>query len=125
MNRKQIDKLERVIGQLDGMHDEISVLSKKSPNDAVNSFKLKFINAVLLEANEFLGNDKRPAQEFTQFNLDDVPSNSDVTFILNLYMEALEKFRSDNIQEDFKGDWHYKGSEGIPTGPPFKLKKKT
>ncbi len=50
-----VEKLEKLIRQLHGLHSEISLLAKKSPNDAVNAFKLKLINKVLQAANEVLG----------------------------------------------------------------------
>ncbi len=39
--KEDVDKLEKVIGQLNGLHAEVSQLAKKSPNDGVNAFKLK------------------------------------------------------------------------------------
>ena len=39
-DQSEIESLEKLIGQLQGLHSEISLLAKKSPNDAVNSFKL-------------------------------------------------------------------------------------
>jgi len=125
MTQEEIDKLERLIGQVSGIHAELSALSKKSPNDAVNKFKLGLINAVIHDTNTFLGSD-RPAGGFSHFEPDDVPSNSDVTFVVSLYMEALEKIRSDNIEEGILGKWHYRGKAGagIRTAPPSKLQRK-
>ncbi|MEH2124811.1 hypothetical protein [Nostoc sp.] len=40
MKRKDVDEFEKLSGQLQGIYEEISVLSKKSPNNAVNKFKL-------------------------------------------------------------------------------------
>ena len=50
-----IEKLEKTIGQLGAIHREISLLSKKSPNDAINPFKLKTINTIVEAANDVLG----------------------------------------------------------------------
>ncbi len=125
MKLTQIDELEKLIGQLDGLHSELAALAKKSPNDAVNSFKLRFVNDALTKCNEFLGRKYKPFEEFDQFNEDDVPSNSDVTLMLSQYMRSLEKYRSDNIYLDF-GSWYYRtknSDEKIRTGPPNKLKK--
>lgn len=122
----QIDELEKLIGQLDSLHSELAALAKKSPNDAVNSFKLHFVNSALTKCNKFLGEEYKPFEEFNQFNDDDVPSNSDVTLTLSQYMQSLEKYRSDNIYESW-GAWYYKtadSDETIQTGPPIKLKKK-
>ena len=123
---EKVDELEKLIGQLDGLHSELGALAKKSPNDAVNKFKLHFINSALLKCNSFLGEDYQPFDDFQQFNEDEVPSNSDITFILSQYIQSLEKFRSDNIYTDM-GSWYYRLTDKknkIRTGPPSKLKKK-
>jgi hypothetical protein len=97
MKRVDMDKFEKLVGQLQSTYDEISLLSKKSPNDAVNKFKLKFINSLLEQANEFLGQKYRPFSDFALFNEDDVPQNSDTAFILSQYLQCFEKFRADNV----------------------------
>jgi hypothetical protein len=104
--KEDIEALERLIGQLQGLHAEISQLAKKSSNDAVNTFKLKLINKVISTGNEVLGESYRPFKDFEQFDSDDVPTNSDVTVILSQYIEQAERFRSDNVQHhDY--DWKY------------------
>jgi hypothetical protein len=45
--KSDIERLEKLIGQLQGLHAELTSLAKKSPNDAVNSFKLRLINRVI------------------------------------------------------------------------------
>jgi hypothetical protein len=37
---EDVERLEKLIGQLQGIYAEIGALAKKSPNDAVNPFKL-------------------------------------------------------------------------------------
>jgi hypothetical protein len=118
--------LERLVGQLDGVFGEISALAKKSPNDAVNKFKIKFINRVLGECNNFLNKKYKPLADFSAFEEDDVPSNSDVTFIVNQYMQAVERFRADNIRQ-LHGMWYYRTREGVElirTAPPSKIIRK-
>jgi hypothetical protein len=126
ITREKADRLEKLVGQLVGIHDELSALAKKAPNDAVNAFKLRFVNAVLLQCNEILGSDYRPIGEFKEFNLDDVPSNSDVTFVVSQYLQALEKLRSDHISIG-SGGWYYDLPKGDPSkmraAVPAKLKK--
>ncbi len=124
MKLKEVELLEKISGQMHGLHKEIDMLVRKSPNDGINEFKLKFVNAVISEANKILGKDYKPFLEFTQFNEDDLPSNSDVTFITGQYIEELERKRTDNIIQ-FSGRWKYKISdskEEIYTSPPKKLK---
>ena len=114
------------MGQLEGLHREMLALTKKSPNDGLNKFKLKFVNSTLANANEFLGTKYKPLDEFEQFDADELPTNSDVTFILASYLEEIERMRADNIKVDF-GAWRYILSDTkkeIRTAPPKKIKEK-
>jgi hypothetical protein len=126
MKLEDVQKLEKVSGQMDGLHKEISALSRKSPNDGINKFKLKLINAAISEANEVLGGDYKPFEEFVQFDSDDLPSNSDVTFIIGQYIEELERKRADNLKRELSS-WFYDLSdsqEKIRTAPPKKISEK-
>ena len=126
ITREGIDQLEKLTGQLQGIHAELSALSKKSPNDAVNLFKLKFVNAVLRECNALLEEAYRPVGDFKEFNAEDVSSNSDVTFIASQYLQALEKYRSDNIKQNSHMSWVYDlpaGQSIVRAAPPMKLRK--
>ncbi|SRR5216684_1772518 len=103
----EVEALERLIGQLSGLHAEISQLAKKSPNDALNAFKLRLVNKVIAAGNAVLPKGYRPFKDFEQFDSDDMPTNSDVTMILTQYMEQSERYRSDNVMyENYK--WVYK-----------------
>lgn len=95
--RDDIEKLEKMIGQLGAIHREISLLSKKSPTDSINPFKLKTINTIIEAANDVLGKSYKPVQEFDKFEDDDAPSTSDVVFIIAQYMEEIERFRTDHV----------------------------
>jgi hypothetical protein len=123
--RDDIEVLEKLIGQLQGLHSEMAALAKKSPNDAVNGFKLGLINRVLKTGNEVLGKKYRPFDDFDSLDADDVPSTSDVAMILAQYMEEAERYRSDNVTR-YGGRWVYvvngQPSE-IPSGPPRKIGK--
>ena len=125
MKKKDIDKFEKLNSQLVGTYNEINLLSKKAPNDGVNEFKLKFINQVLKEANEILGKKYRPFSEFNNFNKENLPTNSDVTFILVQYLNCMEKLRVDNITtyDDNSWVWLVNGEEStIWTSSPKKIK---
>jgi len=114
MTKEEVDKFEKIQGQIEGFHSEISNLAKKSPNDSVNKFKLKFINEVLLVGNSILGNDYKPLGAFEQFNDEDLPTNSDVTFVLSQYLNCLEKLKTDNIYSSDKyGGGRYIGKEWL------------
>lgn len=99
MNEQQVETFLKLQPQLKSAYDEISLLSKKKPTDSLNKFKLKFINSILLRANEILEDKYKPfPDEFTSFDEDDMPNNGDVVFILSHYLTALEKLRCDNIK---------------------------
>ena len=126
ISREQVDQLEKLTGQAEAHHVEFTALAKKSPNDAVNQFKLKLVNATIVECNQLLGETYLPFDEFEKFDSDDVPSNSDVTLVLAQYSQALEKMRSDNIFMR-GGFWYYEFSEPGPdvkTKPPARLSRK-
>lgn len=114
------------MGQLEGLHREMSALAKKSPNDGINPFKLRFLNSALSAANDLLGEKYNPLDGFQQFNSDDVPTNSDAAFVLTSYLEEVERMRADNIFNDYN-KWTYVLSDSedkIRTAPPKKIKEK-
>ena len=125
ITRIQADRLEKLMGQLEGIHVELSALAKKSPNDAVNAFKLRFVNEVLLNCAELLSGGYCPVGGFKEFNLDDVPSYSDVTFVASQYLQALEKMRSDNIELRVSRWWYVlpKDEPQLQAAPPAKLRR--
>lgn len=124
-SEQDIENLEKLIGQLKALHTEISVLSKKSPSDAVNTFKLKLINKSLAFGNEVLGASYKPFDDFEAFDSDDMPSNSDVTMVLAQYLEEAERYRSDNVT--MSSGWYYYKLNGekssIRSAPPTWSKK--
>lgn len=123
MDKKQIDVFETLQAQLTGLYEEMQTLTKKSPNDSINKFKLGLVNKVLLNTNSFLNKGQKPIDGFTEFSEDDMPSNSDVLIVLSQYLNYLEKIRADNIGNDYQG-WFWKlGGKlsDIRTAPPKKL----
>ena len=114
MTKEDVNNFEKTQAQLEGLLEEISVLAKKAPNDSVNKFKLKFINEILSVGNSILGNDYKPLGAFEQFNDEDLPTNSDVTFVLSQYLNCLEKLKIDNIYSSDKyGGGRYIGQEWL------------
>ena len=91
MNRKDVDQIEKLIGQLESLHEEMTALSKKAPNDAVNPFKIRFVNSTLEQGNKILGSRYLPFEGFKKFSTEDVPTNSDVTFMISQYLQSAEK----------------------------------
>ena len=116
MNREDLDLFEKLVDQTQSTYDEISVLSKKSPKDGVNLFKLRFVNHLLRECNEFLGESYRPFDEFGEFDEDNVPSNSDVVFMISQYLQCFEKFRADHVVL-FAGQWQWRLEPGEGKSP--------
>jgi hypothetical protein len=127
MKNADIDLFEKLTAQLEGLYQEISTLTKKNPNDAVNAFKLGLINAILDKCNEMLGGEFRPFPDFSIFQLDAMPSNSDVNFILSQYIECAEQLRSENIFVK-NGAWRWRiedsEDETRRTNIPKKLARK-
>jgi hypothetical protein len=110
MNTQQVEAFLKLQPQLRSAYDEVSLLSKKKPTDPLNKFKLKFINSILLRANEILKEKYKPFPgEFDLFDEDDLPNNGDVVFILSHYLTSLEKLRCDNIvyKSDYPSGWFW------------------
>jgi hypothetical protein len=123
MTQAEIDSFEKVQAQIQGLHSEVSSLSKKSQNDALNKFKLKLVNQLVGEANKLLGKKYKPFDDFDQFQEDDIPTNSDVALMLTQYLNCLEKLRADNIikEDKFPQHWYWKINgkiSGIRTTTP-------
>jgi|SRR3990167_7668862 predicted nuclease with TOPRIM domain len=115
MNKKQVNSFIYLSARIESLYNELTLLSRKNPNDAINEFKIELINSILEEANIITG-DKPPVKGFSKFNNDKIPSNSDAVFILGIYRKALEKIRSDNIKLDFSGKWRW-DIDGLGNGP--------
>ena len=123
MDSKQVEIFLKLQPQLKSAYDEITLLSKKKPTESLNTFKLKFINSILLRANEILRDDYIPfPEEFSLFEESDMPNNSDVVFILSHYLTSLEKLRCDNINysnNDYSWYWVVDGEASKQeTDPP-------
>lgn len=127
MTRDEVDVFEKLKVQLDSLHQELSMLARKSPNGPVNAFKVKFVNTTLGQCNALFGDSYKPFKDFEQFSIDDLPSNSDLTFIVSQYIECAEKFRADHIKVLGTGRWVWQTDgrgDPIRTAAPKKLGKK-
>lgn len=124
MTTEDIHSFETLQGQLYSFYTEMNTLSKKSPNDALNPFKLRLVNSVITKANALLGSERKPFPEFEHFDDATLPSTSDVLVIVSQYLSAFEKCRADNIhKKDFSDNWFWNSEDEIPTSPPQKLKR--
>jgi hypothetical protein len=125
MKVKDVELFEKVQSQVQQLLNEISTLSKKSPDGPINKFKLKFINEKLRESNSFLAGTHKPFADFESFDDANMPTNSDVVLILSQYLDCLEGFRSANtIYDEGKFEWVWKtdGSGRIKSRPPSRFK---
>jgi hypothetical protein len=125
IEREKVAQLEASIGSLTGVYNELRELSKKRPNDGLNKFKIGIVNRLIHQLNSLLTETYIPLSSFSGFNEDDIPTNSDVTFVLAQYAEQLERYRADNVRMR-NGRWIYDvddDGEDIWTAPPAKLGK--
>ena len=100
MTEEEVMEFEQCDTQLVAMIEQMSSLSKKSPNDAVNKFKLKLINELLDRIVKILGEDYLPFNDFSSFEEEDLPSNSDVLLILSQFTAAMKLFHYENVMWD-------------------------
>ena len=107
---KEVDAFIKLLIQAEKVLKDFFELSKKKPNDAVNKFKLRFVNTILEQANNILDKANKPFDSFNTFNEDDVPTNSDVVLILSQYLGCLRKFGRDSTQyHDYDHYWLING----------------
>lgn len=111
MKNVHVDMFESLNGQLMAFHSEITTLVKKSPNDAVNKFKLGLVNSVLRKSNSFLGAKRLPFADFEAFGEETMPSTSDVLMIIGQYLAAFEKLRTENITLNYQ-HWYWVIEDG-------------
>lgn len=105
MTKEEITIFEKTIAQLDSFYTDTAVLVKKDPKAEMNPFKLKLINKILVKANDILGNMK-PFDDFSEFDLDEIPNNGDVAMVLGQYISCLEGIKKDNIHY-YSGRWYW------------------
>jgi hypothetical protein len=77
----------------ESIYTEMKEFSKKKPDDALNSFKVKNVNRVLTLIKEFLKDE--PTISFLDL-LDDetLPSYSDAILIIGQFKAAMDNYRS-------------------------------
>ena len=123
MKKDEVELFVKVQSQMEEMHNEVSILSKKSQNDALNEFKLNFVNNLLEDANGLLGEKYKPFKDFKQFDKNNIPTNSDVVMVLSQYLACLENMKIDNTESSL-GTWYWKidkKTSNIKTNKPKKF----
>lgn len=112
-----IQEFDTIRGQLQTFHNEISILSKKTPDGPLNKFKLGFINEVLKKATAILGDPYRPFAGFETFSEAEMPTTSDVGLILSQYLNSMGRFKADHTYKDgYTYYWHSRGDDKIVAG---------
>jgi len=107
---QEVDYFLKILMQAEKVLKDFNELSKKKPNDAVNRFKLSFVNTILEQSNSILDKDNKPFNSFNTFSEDDVPTNSDVVLILSQYLGCLKKYGRENTRhESFDDYWVING----------------
>lgn len=97
---------EKTKRQLNDSYREIEELSKKKPNEQINTFKLKLVNKILGDANGLLGEKLRPFSDFSVFDEDELPTVSDVKLMLSHYKSSMGNFWAENTSKN-PLDFHY------------------
>lgn len=124
-SKQDVWEFEKLEQQLHSFLDEMSALSNKKPDGPVNKFKLKLLNTTVESINKIIG-DYRPFADFEQFDVDSLPSNSDVVVILSQYAGSVLRFRTENTEYENdlrKWYWTVKGrTSDVVTERPDQFK---
>lgn len=89
----QVVKFQMLRELTDSIYTEMKEFSKKKPDEALNAFKVKNVNRVLIQIKDFLN--AEPTVSFLDL-LDDetLPSNSDAILIIGQFKAAMDNFRN-------------------------------
>jgi CCR4-NOT transcriptional regulation complex NOT5 subunit len=112
MKKEDIILFEKTRVQFEALYKELAPYALKKPNEAVNKFKIQIVNNYLIDINRVIGEEFIPISGFLTFDVDTLPSISDVSLVVDQYLKAMEMFRSCNIYYD-KDDncWFYQEDE--------------
>jgi hypothetical protein len=111
-----IEEFETLKEQLRCFYEEISTLSKKTPDGKMNKFKLRFINDTLKRATALLGAEYRPFADFEVFVDEELPSASDVVMMLSQYLKSMDRFKTAHTLKEAGGYaliWNTTGGQRI------------
>ena len=93
ISQDSVTQYELLFPLLTGIYKEMQELSKKKPDTALNTFKVKSINRILEPTKELLKEENMyPFLDI--LDVDDIPTNSDVILILSQYIESMNMFHS-------------------------------
>lgn len=82
---------------IDSVYTEMKEFSKKKPDEALNKFKVKNVNRILIQIKNFLS--EEPTSDFLDI-LDDetLPSNSDAILVIGQFQAAMSNFKKKNTR---------------------------
>jgi hypothetical protein len=106
MNQQEVEEFRKMAAQLDALHQEAIAWSKKHPDKPVSKFKIDLANTVLETARKVLDT-SAPTLDFEKFNTDDLPTNSDLSFVATQFVECAEKIKAQNIKRAPNGVWYW------------------
>ena len=109
MNVHEVEDFSRLFPLIKNVYEEISILSKNNPVQAISSFKLKFVNILLARANEIFEEEYKPFPEFSSFSEDPAPNMSDVVFILAIYIASMKRMKEENVEKEgeYPHEWFW------------------
>ena len=107
MTSEEVEQFRKMAAQLDALHQEATAASKKQPDKPVSKFKVELANSVLETSKKVLGT-SAPTLNFERFDADDLPTNSDLSFVVSQFVECTEKVKAQNIQRYSNGVWYWK-----------------
>ena len=116
MTEQQIEDFRKMLAQLEALHQEMTAATKRGADKPINAFKVRLANSILAQADQVLG-DAKPSLGFEAFSEDDLPTASDVSFIVTQYVECAEKVRQQNIEKQYDDVWYWKKVEIVTTPP--------
>lgn len=89
---EQANKFDMVLPMIESAHKEMSELSKKRQDGVLNELKVRYINRLLAEAKEALGDD--PSLAFVELlDESELPQNSDAMLVLGQWLAAMKQFK--------------------------------
>jgi hypothetical protein len=90
---EEIADYKLVTPLLENLHSEMSELSRKKQDGALNKLKIRHINRILVKVEAILGDD--PSVVYLEkLDEDDVPQNSDAVVVLGQWRAAMKQFQS-------------------------------
>lgn len=96
---ERTQRFDMVAPMLESAHKEMSELSKKKQDGVLNALKVRYINRLLGEARDALGDD--PSLAFVELlDEDELPQNSDAVLVLGQWLAAMNQFKARHFAFD-------------------------